>query len=330
MTRSSLARSAVPAGDSPKRPPQTTQPGVRLHAGRQKPASQPSARGVHPALVIILTVLLGITAFGLPYYLLPLAERVRHPLHPWLKPSGYIGQSAGLLALAIFVFLWLYSLRKRVRWLAWTGAIARWLDTHVILALPLPLLVAIHSSWRFDGIIGLGFWAMMIVWLSGIVGRYLYARIPRGKAGIELTIEEIAAHRKALLEQIAEQSGLDVALIEDTLVADPAPTASLGLWPTLRRLVADDLARRRAARLLRARIRLQHPMRRREDRRAVGEILRLANREMALTQQARMLEATHRVFRFWHVAHRPVAMTALAAVLIHVTVVVALGATWLW
>ena len=38
-----------------------------------------------------------------------------------------------------------------------------------------------------------------------------------------------------------------------------------------------------------------------------------------------MLEATRRVFAFWHVAHRPVAITALLALLIHVTVAVAVG-----
>jgi hypothetical protein len=32
-----------------------------------------------------------------------------------------------------------------------------------------------------------------------------------------------------------------------------------------------------------------------------------------------MLEATRRVIAFWHVAHRPVAVTALLAILIHVT-----------
>jgi hypothetical protein len=51
---------------------------------------------------------------------------------------------------------------------------------------------------------------------------------------------------------------------------------------------------------------------------------------MSLTQQARMLAATQRLFRFWHVAHRPFAITALVAVLVHVGVVVAMGATWFW
>ena len=51
---------------------------------------------------------------------------------------------------------------------------------------------------------------------------------------------------------------------------------------------------------------------------------------MALVQQSRMLEATQNILRFWHVAHRPLAVTALVAVLIHVVVVVSLGATWFW
>ena len=58
--------------------------------------------------------------------------------------------------------------------------------------------------------------------------------------------------------------------------------------------------------------------------------LRLANGEMALTQQARMLTATREVFRYWHVVHRPFAIAALAAVTVHVAVVVMMGSTWFW
>ena len=276
-------------------------------------------------------LLLGVICLaGLPYYTLPIAARVRSSFHPWLKPSGYIGQSAGLLALAIFLFLWLYPLRKKFRWLAFTGAMSRWLDTHVLAALALPLLVAIHAAWRFTGLIGLGFWSMMVVWVSGIVGRYIYARIPRSRQGVELTMDEIAARRTALLEQISRQSGLDRALVETTLAAGAGSTAGLGIGGTLRRMITDDIARRRAARRLRRLWSTRGPRRRQVDRVAIRMVLQLARREMALAQQARMLGATQRVFRFWHVFHRPVAVAALLAVLIHVAVVVALGATWLW
>jgi hypothetical protein len=271
-----------------------------------------------------------ICVVGFPYYAMPIAGRVRSPLHAWLKPAGYIGQSAGLLAVAIFLFLWLYPLRKKYRWLGFTGSIAKWLNVHVLAALALPLLVAVHAAWRFDGVIGLGFWSMMVVWASGIVGRYVYARIPRSKAGVELTRDEIGAQRKALLEEIARASGLDPRIVESTLTTGQESAARRGIVATFGRMIGDDLARRRAVRRLRRLWRASGRARRKEDRRMLAATMRLARREMALAQQARMLDATHAVFRYWHVLHRPVAVAALLAVLVHVAVVVAVGATWLW
>lgn len=294
-----------------------------------RPAPRPRAgRRVLAAFVLLLC---GVCVAGAPYYRLAVAARVRSPLHVWFKPAGYVGQSAGLLALAIFLFLWLYPLRKKFRWLAWTGSIARWLDVHVLAALSLPLLVAIHAAWRFDGLIGLGFWAMLVVWLSGVGGRYIYARIPRSRAGVELTIEEIAARRQTLLAEIVRASGLDAGVVQATLaVRESAPGTRRGVVGTLFGMVADDFARRRAVRTLRRAWRARARHGRRDDRRLLKEVLQLARREMSLEQQTRMLDASHNVFRYWHVLHRPVAVAALVAVVVHVTVVVALGATWLW
>jgi hypothetical protein len=273
-------------------------------------------------------ILLGGTVAGSSYYFAPLGDRARSPLHPWLRPSGHVGQSAGVLAFLIFIFLWLYPLRKRVRWLAWTGAMSRWLDVHVAVALVLPVLTAVHASWRFGGVIGLGFWSMMVVCASGVVGRYLYVHIPRRADGLELTAEEIAAERKELIGRIAATSRLSGPQVEAVLRSDPSPMEGRSLLSTLRLMVKDDLARRRAARALR-RMCATRPGSR-LNRKAVAEVLHLANREMALTQQARMLEAIHEVFRFWHVAHRPFAIAALAAVTLHVVVVVVMGMTWFW
>ena len=291
-----------------------------------RPAAAPRPRRGVAVVVALAALLASILVYGAPYYRLPIAERVRHPLHAWLRPSGYVGQTAGLVALAVFAFLWLYPLRKRARWLAFTGSIARWLDVHVSAALLLPLLVTIHAGWRFGGIIGLGFWSMMVVWASGVIGRYIYARIPRGRGGLELNREEIAAERARLLEQISADTGVPLELVERVLAVAP-PARAAGPLATLRGMITDDLARRRAARRLRA---LGASARGKGSSRALARAVRLARQEMALTQQVRMLDATHELFRYWHVAHRPVAIAALVAVTVHVAVVVALGATWLW
>ena len=302
---------------------------ARISDGARSSGSEErtGARRAPRILLLGALVLAAITVAGASYYFAPVAVRVRSPLHPWLKPSGYLGQTAGLISLAAFLSLWLYPLRRRFRWLAFTGSMARWLDVHVMLAILLPLIAAVHASWRFTGLIGLGYASMVTVWASGLVGRYLYSRIPRGKTGLEMDAGEVARSRHALLSEIARRGRLPLEEVQSTLGEDPWPCEGLGVWATLRQMARDDLARWRASRALarasakRAGGRLDRPTLRR--------VRRLARREMALMQQARLLVATQRVFRFWHVVHRPFAIAALLAVLVHVSVAVIVGATWL-
>lgn len=279
-------------------------------------------------LVAISAPLVAINVAGSRYYLAPQAVRVRDELHPWLRPSGYVGQSAGIVALLIFVFLWLYPLRKKWKALAFTGSIGKWLDVHVTSALALPLLLAIHAAWHSDGVIGLGLVAMMVVIASGVVGRYLYTRIPRAKSGVELTRDEVALQRRELVEHLAETTGLDEDAVERALDLESDATGHENPLKVLWHLLTNDLTRWRRTRALRRRWAALAPGHRPLSRKALREVVGIADREISMAQQTRMLDATQRVFRYWHVAHRPFAVTALVAVVIHVVVVVAIGATW--
>ncbi len=279
--------------------------------------------------VVLLTLpLLAINALAIPYYAMGPGERVRHPWHRLLRPSGAVGQSAGIAAFAIFVFLWLYPLRKKFKRLAFTGTLGRWMDVHVTSALLLPLLLGIHAAWHSDGVIGLGLVAMLVVIASGIVGRYLYVRIPRAKSGVELSRDEVASARRDLLERLAASTGQTPDAIEDALALPTAERGAVGILAALWLMVTNDLTRARRRADLRRRWKVVAIGGGALAGRALDEAVMLADREMALDQQARMLDGTHRVLRFWHVAHRPFAITALIAVTIHIVVVVAVGATW--
>ena len=306
--------------NAPSAPPARPRP-------RARSTQQPLAAPRWP-IAIILTTLAAINVAGIPYYRLSPGERVRSALHPWLRPSGLVGQSAGLVALLIFLFLWLYPLRKKYKQLAFTGSVARWLDLHILAAIGLPLLLAIHASWRFDGIVGLGYLAMLVVCASGVVGRYLYVRIPRSRSGVASSRDEVAIERRTLITEIAATTGLDPFVVEQTLLVS-GPTSSTGVMSTLAHLVSDDITRWRLTRALRKRLAVTRGARS-LDRRTIDRVVSLASREISLAQQLRMLDATQRVFGYWHVAHRPFAVTALVAVVIHVIVVVAVGATWFW
>jgi GNAT superfamily N-acetyltransferase len=326
---SNLARKlGARAASHPARPVEThPAPASRAPSAARQAKVEP--RGRHLVLAVAMAILVGINAIGSGYYASPPGIRVRHPLHDWLKPSGFIGQGAGLLAFTIFVFLWLYPLRKRFKSLAWTGSVGRWLDVHVTAALTLPLLLAIHAAWRFDGVIGLGYTAILLVCASGVVGRYLYTRIPRARSGVELTRDEVASQRVDLIERIAATTRIDRKVVEATLLYAAPAAGRLGVGRAMLELVAGDLIRWYRVRALRKRWVGMAPAGQRPARKSLDEAVQLASREMSLAQQVRLLDATHRVFRWWHVAHRPVALTALIAVLVHVVVVIAVGATWL-
>ena len=304
----------------------------RLYSSDSNPKAKPKQARIKLSRILwavcVVGTFVGINIFGAHYYLAPQAIRVRDELHPWLRPSGYIGQSAGILALLIFLFLWLYPLRKKWKALAFTGSIGKWLDVHVASALTLPFLLAIHSAWHSDGVIGLGLIAMMVVIASGIVGRYLYARIPRAKNGVELTRDEVAQQRRQLVERLAETTGLDEEAVERALDLEPDATGHESPPRVLWHLLTNDLTRWRRTRALRKRWTALAPGSRPLNRSALREAAAIADREISMAQQTRMLDATQRVFRYWHVAHRPFAITALIAVTIHVVVVVAIGATW--
>jgi hypothetical protein len=284
----------------------------------------------HVPLLIVLALLVVINLVGLPYYALPPAQRLRSPLHTWLKPTGIVGQTAGLGALGLFLFLWLYPLRKKVRWLAITGSMAQWLHVHVLAGLCIPLLAATHAAWRFSGLIGLGFGAMMIAWLSGLVGRYLHSRIPRSRTGLEMGVGEIQAELGRLLEQISASTGLDADLIEHVISEGmSAPVEErTGPLSAFRKMVSDDFRRWRTVRSLRWNWRGTDGRDATLERSVEASVRQLVTREIALGQQLRMLDVTHRLLRYWHVAHKPMAVSALVAVLLHVGVAVAMGVTW--
>jgi hypothetical protein len=281
------------------------------------------------AFVLVVLALAALTAAGAPYYLESMAGRVRSPLHPVFRPSGLVGQSAGILAFLGFLFLWLYPLRKRLRILAGAGSVPRWLQVHIPVGFFLPWLVGIHAGWRIGGLAGLAFLAMIVVWASGIAGRYLYGRIPRSRAGLELSRDEIAARRRELVLRIAAATGWPADDVE------AATAGALGRFSggrprggVLVAMFAADVAQRRALRDLERRWRGRAVGGRTLDERALHDVLRLARQEMALAQEVRMLDATRRIFRHWHAAHLPVGLAALLAVFVHVIVVIALGTTW--
>jgi hypothetical protein len=277
--------------------------------------------------VVWLVVAGAATLSGLDYYVLPLEERAFSGLAPSFAPTGFWGHGFGIVGtLLIAVGVVGYMARKRFRWLHRAGALRHWLQVHIFLCTLGPYLVLLHTTFKFGGVVSIAFWSMAVVVVSGVFGRYVYARIPKTVQGGFLGLEAIRSRMVELGEQLRGRA--DLVFEEVSRVTDPEPLrgeAASGLTGALALALRSDLRERRHHRRLRRTLR-ESTLSRSEQK----HVLRLSRERHRLSQQVLVVRPFQRLFRYWHVVHLPLALTMAIIVVVHVGVAVAFGYTWIW
>jgi hypothetical protein len=272
------------------------------------------------------------TLYGLDYYVLGPQERPFSPKHAILRPSGTIGVNLGVFGVLLFFLIYLYPLRKRWGWLGRQGNSRHWLDYHVILGTVAPIVIALHSSFKFGGIAGMAFWIMTAVTLSGFIGRYLYAQIPRTLNAAELSFQEIQDMEARLrwdAEEKHERIGADLA----NLLALPSPdqVAHTSMMFALCWMIWLDLKRPFQVSWLRLRaggfgawlgsLFGILPTRSPQLERAI----QMARRQASLSKRVLFLSRTKQVFSLWHVVHRPFSYSFAVLAILHIMVALGMG-----
>lgn len=116
--------------------------------------------------------------------------------------SELFGHGIGIVGFLLMLMTeTLYSLRKRSRSIKW-GKMSTWLQMHIFMGLVGPYMVLLHTSWKFNGLAGVTTLLTVIIVVSGLVGRYIFTRIPRTLDGLEvegaLTQEALRQARRLL------------------------------------------------------------------------------------------------------------------------------------
>ena len=282
--------------------------------------------------VIAVSLTLAIAVYGFNYYTLSQADRPFSTKHALLKPSGALGLKLGFLGLVMFLIIFLYPLRKRWAWLGRQGSSKRWLDFHVLLGLWAPCVIAFHSSFKFRGFAGMAFWIMLAVSLSGIIGRYLYAQIPRSLTTAEVSRRELQDRQETLSVQLKQQKLLPESGLRLLLrLPSVERVAKLPMVVALVSMMAFDVMRVfRVAKLRRHALAWGErfstlggflPTGHRELEHAIS----LAREEAATAKRILFLERAQQVFHLWHVVHKPFSYSFAMLALIHIGVVIAMG-----
>lgn len=257
------------------------------------------------ALVVILTtIFLGWT--GYDFYQLPSEERFYHPHYDWFKPSGAFGHGLGIVGTLMILFgVVIYIARKKYGFLEHLIRIKYLLEFHIFLCTLGPILVLFHTSFKFNGIVSIAFWSMVAVVASGVVGRFIYVRIPRNIQGQEIGLEQLnLVHQNLKLELqylgLFRQEELDRILRSEN--------QTRGSLAEARKLLKSKEI---------------------ENADQV-KILKLLKEERKLKNRIKNLSKMQELFKYWHVAHKPFALIMLVIVVIHVIVTLALGYKWIF
>jgi hypothetical protein len=284
------------------------------------------------AWALAVTTICALSIFGFSYYTLSLEERPLSPLHALLRPSGSIGLRLGMLGFGLFCVLFVYPIRKRIKWLAQIGKTRHWLDFHVLVGITAPVLITFHASFKMSGIAGIAYWIMIAVALSGFVGRYIYAQIPRRLNAAQLSFGELETQAAELAEALERQK---LIRADELAPLMRAPTRDevrrMPLIAVLWNIWCMDLAR--PLRVSRLRRRALHGFElvttlgglrasRHEDLEAV---IATVQRQSWLRAKMAFLERVQQVFHLWHVVHRPFSYSFIVLVAIHVGVVLMMG-----
>jgi hypothetical protein len=279
----------------------------------RKPASQPAG----DTIVYLLLATLTLGAW----------ELSRSGLYRSGDDVGYwLGVAGGIMLLLLFA----YPLRKRLRAARNLGRVKAWFLLHMVLGIGGPLLILLHSTFRVGSLnAGVALFSMLVVALSGVVGRFLRAGVQRGLRGEQTGFDELRA--RAGLDQEEARSKLAFAPRVEALLKEfeQVELQARPGWATwLRQVLLLPLKQwwvyRRCLRELR------RPMRRLAGHRQwsrdnLGHHERLARKLVRryLTAVVRVAQYTayERLFSLWHVAHIPFVYLLVLSAVVHVVAV---------
>lgn len=263
-----------------------------------------------------------------PYFLIALAVLVAWQIATGVdyQAGAGIGYAFGLVGGSTMLVLLLYPLAKRIAWMRSLLALKHWFRGHMLLGVIGPVLILLHSRLSFGSINGeVAFWAMTVVFASGVFGRYVYTKIHHGLYGRHLGLNEVKTrlginednmrskfHFHPPLEQYL------VALEQSLLASSGGGLGMIVIGPRVR------WAYFRASRELKTALAAQAGARgwdRAKVRRSYRYGKKIIATYLGAIKDAALFKAYERIFSAWHLLHIPLMVILVVTGVIHVIAV---------
>ena len=216
----------------------------------------------------------------------------------------------------MMLLLLVYPLRKRIKRLATWGSVGFWFRFHMCLGMFGPILILYHSRFSFGAMnSGVALTAMLIVAGSGIVGRFLYARVHRGYSGRKVEIRGVLSEVHEMIESLSSLDALAQPLRE---LLEPFEARAVKAGGSFQQSAAAvfslGFATRAAKRSANKLIADVPDVQRKQLRGLVNEYFEATRRAAEFAYYDRML-------RLWHLLHIPLFVLLVCTAIIHIVAV---------
>ena len=246
------------------------------------------------------------------------------------KSGSLLGYNLGLAGGVGLLFILLYPLRKRTRFLHALGPTKWWFAMHMTCGVFAPFLILLHSKFHIGSVnAGVALISMLVVAASGFVGRFIYVRIHHGLYGTRMSLAELQVqagfnsgevHSKLSFAPRVEQW---LREFEATAVERPKNMVQ-GMWRFLTLGARARWVRRRCtqefARAYRMHARAVKWDAAQQQRHLAGGKALIAN-FLAGAQRVAQFSRYERMFSLWHVLHVPLVWMMVFSAIAHVVAV---------
>jgi hypothetical protein len=238
-----------------------------------------------------------------------------------------VGYWIGVAGGVMMVLLFTYPLRKHFNFARNWGRVKWWFLVHMILGIGGPALILLHSTFRVGSLnAAVALYSMLAVAGSGVVGRFIYARVNRGLRGEQSSLNEL--RDRAGLQQADAKSRLAFAPQVETLLAEFESSVSnatpswlahtrqvfwlpIQQWLVYRRCVSE-------IHVVMKNIAIKRHWGKEEAQRRERHAKGLVSMYLNAVTRVAQFTAYERLFSLWHVAHIPFVYLLIVSALVHV------------
>lgn len=241
----------------------------------------------------------------------------------WFTAERGLGYALGIAGGVMMLLMLLYPLRKNWKVMSGMLRVKDWFRAHMILGILGPAAILFHCNFNLGSTnSNVALFSMLLVVLSGLIGRYVYRQIHHGLYGSQVTYKELLADYDAekQLREFPETMATKISEELDAIQLRAADTSSSLLiqWQTVRTVSKSS---NKMIKWLNKII---------QGSKKKGSSSELANlkslriqlkKEVELLNKMSRLALYNHMFSLWHILHLPIFLMLVITAIVHVVVV---------